>query len=112
MIDMRIVPQPTNERMMFAREFQVTLETDAQRHWMVLWWDVDDEVFCISHRWVNRLDAVSDDASLPPHSFSDHPSHHGFVRAGCYNIWNTNDQWEKRSEMIVENILKVRRPSH
>jgi len=96
--------RPTSERMLFAREYQVTLETGTQRHWMVLWWDVDEEVFCISHQWINRLDAISDDASLPLHSFSRHPHNH--LRVGCYNIWNTNDQWELRSEMIVENILK------
>lgn len=30
------------------------------------------------------------------------------IRATCYNIWNFNDEWERRAEMIVENIINVR----
>ena len=59
-----------------------------------MWKDIDDKIFCFSHRWNSRLDSVND-CNIK----SIHPA--------CYNIWNLNDEWEVRANMIAEEIIKV-----
>ena len=93
----------TNERLELAREYNVTLHFSHETHFFNIWVDIDNAVFPVSHRWLSTLDQVSDD---PPHSFGSKDCTKG-VRAATYNIWNFNDQWERRAEMIVGNILEV-----
>lgn len=80
--------------MRFAREYSVEIVLENITHELIIWKDIDDKVFCFSHRWNSRLDSVHD---------CDIKSIHPV----CYNIWNLNDEWEIRANMIADEIIKV-----
>ena len=72
------------------------VDTEYHKHYLVIWKDIDVQIFCTSHRWITLLDEVYD-SGIEIES----------IRPACYNIWNLNDEWETRAKMIVENIIEV-----
>lgn len=76
-----------------------------EEHSLILWKDIDEQIFCISHFWNNVLERVS--ADLENELGNNIHVNESTIRATCYNIWNLNDNWEKRADMIVDNIINV-----